>query len=68
MLGAFVFISDHRAHRHVLLQQQFGDSASDPTDAAYRAGPEWNLFFLPYVHLNQEPDLFMREGQNRSAS
>jgi hypothetical protein len=39
-LRAFVFISNHRTHRFALLQQQFGERAPDPADAARRAGDQ----------------------------
>ena len=36
-LRALVFVSHHRTHRFVLLQQQFGDRASYRADTARRA-------------------------------
>jgi hypothetical protein len=37
---AFVFISHHRTHRFVLLQQQFSDGTPYRTDATRRAGDQ----------------------------
>ena len=39
-LRAFVFISHHRTYRLALFQQQFGDRAPYPADAASRAGDQ----------------------------
>jgi len=43
---AVVFISDHRAHRFALLQQQFGDRAPDRADAARRARDQNGMFHV----------------------
>jgi hypothetical protein len=39
-LRAFVFISHHRTHCLALLQEQFGDRATYPADAARRTGDQ----------------------------
>jgi hypothetical protein len=49
-LRAFVFISRHRAHRFALLQQQFGDRAPYPADAARRAGDQNGIHVLSSYH------------------
>jgi hypothetical protein len=45
-LRAVVFISDHRAHRFALLQQQFGDRAPYRADAARRPGDQNAMFHV----------------------
>jgi hypothetical protein len=39
-LGAFVFMTHHRTHRFVLLQQDFGNPATYCTDSTCRAGDQ----------------------------
>jgi hypothetical protein len=43
----------HRAHRLALLQQQFGDRAPDPADAARRAGDQNGIRHNPRLGLER---------------
>ena len=58
-LRALVFISHHRTYRFALLQQQFGERAPYPANAARRAGDQNGIRHVlsPCVHLNRKSDL-----------